>query len=188
MNPVITQGSAAAQALKADIAANNNTVLINGQPVAIKNVVPSPDNDAAIAAWYNLTAGPAFWAWFNSSSLAAVGMAIKMSDVGNLTTANSTRLQTSFLVRPGGFSPAVQDDRALFGGLFSVAGASGTRANLLAIWQHKVSNAEKLFATGAGTQVTGDLNADGTVTAGAPATLSEEGALTPAEVAAAFSS
>ncbi len=157
------------QTLKTDLAANNNTVLINGVATAIKDVPHGSQNAQTIADWYNL-ATASTWIWKNNSPLSETGMAIKMSDVGNLTTANSTRLQVSFQIRPGGFNPSLADDRSLFGGLFSVAGASGTRAALLTIWQRLATNAEKLFSTGTGSQATGDLNSDGTVTVGSPAT------------------
>lgn len=159
------------QTLKTNLASNTNTVLINGVATAINAVPHGADNAQTIADWYNLTASPGFWVWQAISSLNDTGNAIKMSDVGNLTTANSTRLQVSFQIRPNGFNPANQDDRALFGSLFSVAGASGTRANLLAAWQRQATNVEKLFATGTGTQATGDLNSDGSLTVGSPATL-----------------
>ena len=157
--------------LKNDLAVNTNTVLINGVATAINAVPHGLQNAQTIADFYNLNAAPAFWVWQPISTPAQTGMAIKMSDVGNLTTANSSRLQVSFLIRPNGFTPSNQDDRSLFGSLFSVAGASGTRAALLAAWQRQASNVEKLFATGTGTQVTGDLNTDGSVTVGSPATL-----------------
>lgn len=164
------------QTLKTSLAGNINTVLINGVTTAI-NVVPhGAQNAQTVADWYNLTSAPNFWAWKGISPPNETGMAIKMSDVGNLTTANSTRLQVSFQIRPNGFNPANQDDRALFGGLFSVAGAAGTRANLLAAWQRLATNAEKLFVTGTGTQATGDINSDGSITAGSPATLGFDGA------------
>jgi len=167
------------QTLKTNLAANTATVLINGVATAI-NVVPhGAQNAQTIADWYNLTAAPNFWAWKGISPPAETGMAIKMSDVRNLTTANSTRLQVSFQIRPNGFNPGNQDDRALFGGLFSVAGAAGTRANLLAAWQRLASNVETLFATGTGTQATGDLGSDGSITAGSPATLVFDGSITP---------
>ena len=167
------------QTLKTDLAANTNAVTINGVATAINAVPHGPDNAQQIANWYNGTATPNFWAWLGNATLAVTGMAIKMSDVGNLTTANSTRLQVSFQIRPNGFNPAVQDDRSLFGSLFSVSGAAGTRANLLAAWQRTATRMEKLFATGTGTQVTGDLNTDGTVTAGSPATLAVDGSVNP---------
>jgi len=176
------------QTLKADLQTNTNTILISGVATPINTVASEAFNavpkNVSFAQeicnqWYNLPASPSFWVWLSTSTLAAVGMAIKMSDVGNLTTANSTRLQVSFQVRPGGFTPANQDDRSLFGGLFSVSGASGTRANLLAIWQRLATRIEKMFATGTGTQVTGDLNSDGSVTVGSPGVLVVDGSTNP---------
>jgi hypothetical protein len=179
------------QTLKTDIAANTNTVSINGAaPVAINSITGAArtsDATFAIAAWYNLNTA-SFWVWQAVSSTAATGMAIKMSDVGNLTTANSTRLQVSFQIRPNGFTPSVQDDRALFGSLFSVSGASGTRANLLATWQRLATNVEKLFATGTGTQAGGDLNSDGSVVSGSPATLVVSGPISGSDVLNAWNS
>lgn len=188
MLPTILQGTSQSTTLKNAIAANTNQVIVDGVSYAINAVPKNGDGAAAVAAWYNQMASPAFWLWYNEASLTAVGMALKMSDVGGLTTANSTRLQVSFQVRPNGFNPSVQDDRSLFGSLFSVSGASGTRANLLALWQHQANNAEKVFATGTGTQATGDLNSDGSVTAGSPGTTTEEGLLTGAEVLSAWNS
>lgn len=174
--------------LKNDIAANTATIPA-GQPwtgsfagTQVKLVPNTSDGNLAVAGWYNQTASPAFWGWLPLSTPADTGRAIKMSDVGNLTTANSTRLQVSFQIRPDGFVPSSTDDRALFGGLFSVAGAAGTRANLLAIWQRQVTFLEKLLATGTGTQATGDLNSDGSVVSGSPATLAFAGAITGTDV------
>lgn len=183
--------SAQLTTLKNDLAANTNTILISGFAVAINALTPAQMNNVDVAQavadlWYNLNASPAFWVWQPNASLIATGMALKMSDVGNLTSANSGRLQDSFQCRPGGFTPSNQDDRSLFGSLFSVSGAAGTRANLIAIWQRLATYAEKLFASGTGTQVTGDLNSDGTVSAGNPATLSFAGALTGTDVTAAY--
>ena len=118
------------------------------------------------------------------SNLALVGT----DESTGVTIANSTRLQVSFQVRPNGFAPSVQDDRALFGGLFSVSGAAGTRANLLAAWQRQAAYVEKLFATGTGTQATGDLNSDGSLTVGSPATLSFSGSITGQDVLNALNS
>lgn len=184
----MTLTTAQLQTLKADIAANTSAIPA-GQPwtgiyagVQVKNVPATGDGNVAVAGWYNQPAAPAYWVWQPSSSQTVTGAAVKMSDVGNLTTANSTRLQVSFQIRPNGFTPSAQDDRALFGSLFSVAGASGTRANLLTAWQRQASFVEKLFATGTGAQATGDLNSDGTLTVGAPATLVVIGPVTDGDV------
>jgi hypothetical protein len=49
--------------LKTDLAANANTVLINGSPVAIKDVPHGGQNAQTVADWYNLTASPAYLVW-----------------------------------------------------------------------------------------------------------------------------
>lgn len=174
-----------------DLAANANAILISGFSVAIDALTSSQMNNPDVAQavadqWYNLNANPAFWVWQPNSSLLAVGMAIKMSDVGNLTTANSNRLGVSFQTRPGGFTPSNQDDRSLFGSLFSVSGAIGTRTALLAAWQRQATYGEKLFASGVGTEVTGDLNSDGSTTNGSPGVLSFSGALSGIDITAAY--
>ena len=181
------------QAFKVDMAANANTVLINGLATPI-NSLTTPQTQttvaaAAVATFYNQIASPSFTVWTGLTSTNIVGMAIKMSDLGNLTTANSTRLQTSFQVRPNGFDSSNQDDRALFGGLFSVAGASGTRSNLLTAWQRLATFFEKIFATGTGTAVNGDLNTDGSVSGtGSPATLVLNGQISGQDVLNAWAS
>lgn len=174
--------------LKSNLSTNTNTVLINGVATAINVVPQGAQNAQTIANWYNLSASPAFWVWMDISSLSDTGKAIKMSDVGNLTTANSTRLQVSFQIRPDGFVPSSQDDRSLFSGIFSVAGASGTRTNLLAIWQRQATNIEKLFATGTGTQATGDMNSDGSLTVGSPGVLVVVGPITATDIENAWAS
>jgi hypothetical protein len=125
--------------------------------------------DQATANLLNSPAAPDYWVWKSNLSVEETGMAIVMSEVGGLTTANSTRLQVSFQVRPGGFTPSDASDRSLFGSVFSAAGGQLTRAALLLKWQRLATVAEKLFATGGGgTQATG-LGTDGSVTGGSPA-------------------
>ena len=138
------------QILKTWIIANNNSIF---------------DQSAVILL--NANASPDFWCWKTNLSTSETGMAIDLSEVGSLTTAKSSRLDVSFNIRPGGFSPAVQSDRALFGDVFSAVGGQITRAELLLRWQRLATVAEKLLATGTGTKATG-LNTDGTVTGGSP--------------------
>lgn len=155
--------------LKADIDANS------GPGGDFEGIPNTPDGNQAIAEAYNLQASPDYYVWQMLSSLAETGMALLLSDVSGLTTANSNRIQVSFQVRPNGFEPSLQSDRALFGDVFSVAGASGTRSKLLTAWQRLATRAEKVLkSAGTGTQATG-LNSDGTVTGGDPATLGHEG-------------
>lgn len=140
--------------------------------------------DEQAASLLNAAASPNFWVWKSNVGLAETGMAIVMSEVGGLTTANTNRLQVSFQVRPGGFTPADQADRSLFGSVFSAAGGVLTRTAVLSKWQRLATVAEKLFASGTGTQATG-LNTDGAVTGGSPGTLGAEGAVTSANVSEA---
>lgn len=157
------------------------TGLTTAQLQAIRDWIIANHNSAfdqsAVDA-LNAAAATDFWAWKGKLSLEETGMAIVMSEVGGLTTANSTRLQVSFQVRPGGFTPSNQNDRSLFGTVFSAAGGQLTRAALLTKWQRLATVAEKLLASGTGTQATA-LNTDGTVT-GSPGLFgtNAEGAVT----------
>lgn len=150
--------------LKADIAAKH----ASGQP--FENIDPndlSRDANQFIADWYN--GDSSAWTWKSNSTPDEVGMAIDLGEVGGLTTAESNRLSVSFQIRPGGFDPSLQSDRALFGDLFSAAGGVVTRPALIAIWQRMATRGEQLLAaSGAGTEVTGDLESDGSVSAGDP--------------------
>lgn len=139
----------------------------------------------AIADAYNLQASPDFWVWEAEVSSEKTGMVLGLDDIGNLTTANTNRLSVSFQVRPGGFTPGIQSDRALFGDVFSVAGAVNTRLALLGAWQRLSTRAEKLFATGTGSEATGDLESDGTVQTGDPAVLDVVGNITQVDVSEA---
>ncbi len=71
--------SAQLTTLKADIAANTNTVLINGVSTQIKNVPVSPDNAQSVADWYNLTAAGPYKVWDNAASLKAIRAATNLS-------------------------------------------------------------------------------------------------------------
>src|SRR5512142_1033206 len=68
--------------LKTNLAANTNTVLINGVATAI-NVVPQGfQNAQTIADWYNLTVSPNYFVWHSQ---------VNVNDVlNNLTWANFT--------------------------------------------------------------------------------------------------
>ena len=120
-----------------------------------------------------------FWVWKSNANPEDTGMAVDLSEVGGLTTANSSRLQVSFQIRPNGFTPSKQSDRALFGSVFSAAGGVITRTAIIALFQRKATIAEKVLATGVGTQAVG-LNTDGSNTSGSPAILgdSAEGEIT----------
>lgn len=127
----------------------------------------------AVANYYNTAASPAFTVWKSLVSLSAVGMAFDFSAVSGLTTADSTRLQLMFQVSPQGINPYLADRRAAFDSIFSAVSGATTRASLMALWKRLATNAEKLFATGTGSDAS-------------PATLVFEGAVSATEVQSAF--
>lgn len=128
--------------------------------------------DQSTANAMNAAATPTFYVWKKLSSLENTGMAIDLKEVNGLTTAESSRLDVSFQIRPNGFLPFKQSDRAFFGNLFSATGGTVTRPALLSEWQRAATIAEKVLASGTGTQAT-DIGTDGTVSGGSPATLGD---------------
>lgn len=158
---------------------SSNPTTRQSQLTAIKTYVEANHSvngsgvyDQATANAMNADAAPAFYVWKESSSLEQTGMAVLLSDVANLTDVNVNRLTAAYDLRPGGFTPSSQNDRALFGDVFSAAGAQGTVDALLGEWQRTATIAEKELATGTGTQAT-DIGTDGTVSGGSPATLGD---------------
>ena len=126
--------------LKADILADP---VLNAQP-------NTPDGADAIAQVYNAKAIPTFTVWKTLVSISEAGRKFNGVELGGLTTANHTRLQTiaAFLVE--GVNPSLPDNRAFFDDVFSGAGGALTRAALLALWKRPALRLEKLFATGVG--------------------------------------
>jgi hypothetical protein len=142
------------QTLKADILADP---ALNAQP-------NNSDGAFAIAAAYNLAASPAFTVWKTNVSIKQVGDKFNGTELAGLTTGNQTRLQTIASFSVDGVNPSLPDRRQFFDDVFSGAGGANTRANLLALWKRTATRAEKLFATGTGSDQF-------------PATMSFEGTL-----------
>lgn len=142
-------------ALKADITTN---------AAAIGQVNIDQRNGPVIAAFYNANASPSFTVWKTSVAIAVVGDAINGTELGNLTTANTSRLQViqGFFMQRG-VNPTKADTRQMFDDIFSTGGV--TKASLLILWKRLATRAEKLYATGTGTDPS-------------PATLVIEGNLT----------
>lgn len=138
------------QALKTDVAANTNTVMIGGVPVAIKDVPNTNDGNFAIAQWYNGTASPSFTVWKKQVGITEVGDNINGTELAGLTSGNNTRLQTVVALSANGVNPSLPDRRAFFDDIFSGAGGTITRAQLLALWKRLATYAQKLFSTGTG--------------------------------------
>lgn len=153
--------------LKADIAANTNTIPA-GQPwsgafvgVQVKNVPGTGDGNAAIAGWYNLAASPTWTVWRKLVSITDVGDAFNGTELAGLTTGNQTRLQTIALFSAGGVNPSLADRRQFFDDVFSGAGGATTRASLLVLWKRLASNFQKLFSTGTGSDAAPATTASG---------------------------
>lgn len=130
------------------------------------------DGNGFIADALNAVAAPAFTVWKSSVTLTQVGLAMLSTDVASLTTGNTNRLLVMSSYSGGVFYPANADTWNGFNDVFSVAGASGTRAALLALRKRLALRIEKLFATGTGSDA-------------APATLVVEGTITSGQIDAA---
>ena len=154
--------TAQAAALKADILLD---------PV-LGPLLNTSDNAFEIARLYNLPASPAFTVWKTRVSINDVGKAFSGAELAGLTTGNQTRLQTIAQYLAEGVNPSLLDNRVFFDDVFSGAGGTITRANLLTLWKRSASRVEKLFSTGTGSVA-------------APATLGFEGQVSYQEIQAA---
>lgn len=148
------------QTLKANMAANNNTIVIGGSTIAIKDVAQTPDNAQAVADWYNLVGSPDYWVWRTT---------IFESEITRTTTPDSTvwswtiyiaRTQGErdawtrlFMGGGSGMNPSLTNVRQGLADIFSGAPGAAQRTHLLAVSRRKSTNAEKLYgvvATGPG--------------------------------------
>jgi hypothetical protein len=137
------------------------------------NVFPNnSDGNTEIQKLLALAATPAFTVWKTMVSIGQVGRAFNGTELAGLTTANLSRLQTIGFYLSGGVNPSLADSRAFFDDVFSGAGGTITRANLLTLWKRLANRAERLYATGTGSD-------------GSPATLVFEGVPTLTEIQAA---
>lgn len=128
-----------------------------------------------IAAAMNAPASPAFTVWKTNVSINEVGKAFNGTELAGLTTGNQSRLQTLAQYLAGGVNPSNVGNRQFFDDVFSGAGGTNTRANLLVLWKRLATRAEKLFATGTGSDAV-------------PATLTFEGQLSYQDVETARNS
>jgi hypothetical protein len=144
--------------LKADILANSdaNTIYQNG-------------DTSGLAALYNAPASPSHTVWKTGVSITHVGDTIVASELAGLTGVNIDRLSCIAQLSPMGVNPSKADRRAAFDDIFSGAGGVNTRAALAILWKRLATRAEKLFATGTGSDAS-------------PATLTFEGNISPSEL------
>jgi hypothetical protein len=145
--------------LKADILADGT---LNAFP-------DNPDGNIEIAAAYNIIAVPDFTVWRSNVGITETGKAFNGAEWAGLTGTNHSRLQTVSQWLPEGYNAGLADIRAMFDDIWSGAGGQVTRASLLALWKRLATRAEKLYATGTGSNAV-------------PALLVFEGALTYTDV------
>ncbi len=118
----------------------------------------------AVAIALNQPSNPALYVYKSSVSLGEIGRAMLQADIANLTTANTSRLQVIAQFADAGRVVPTADMQSGFASIFSVSGASGTRANLTALWQRQALRIEGVLATCPCTSATpGALNYEGTI-------------------------
>lgn len=154
--PAAALTSAQLVTLRTDINANV-TVLPAGLAdcgnyvgLQVKNVPNNQDGNLCLARFYNTDASPAFVVWKTGVPLTTVGNAFNATELAGLTSLNTQRLQNLAAWLVTGVNPSLSPVRQFFDDIFSGAGGTNTRAALLALWKRIASRAERLYATGTG--------------------------------------
>ncbi len=127
------------------------------------------DGYTDLARALNATASPAFSVWRTNVPIGEVGRAFNGAELAGLTSGNQTRLLTIAAYLSDGVNPSIASNRSFFDDVFSGSGGALTRAALLAIWKRPAKYAEKILATGTGSD-------------GSPGLLTFEGDIAPDEV------
>lgn len=149
--------SSQAAALKADILAD---------PV-LNAYSNNSDGAFAIAAAYNLVATPTFTVWKTDVPTKDAKKAMVWTEY--IARSAGERDAWQFMLSNGTINPADVNVRQGIQDIFSGAQGAQTRTNLTTIAKRSATRAEKLFATGTGTDVS-------------PATMSFEGSLSYQDV------
>lgn len=118
--------------------------------VQVKNVPNNTDGNICLARFYNQDSSPAFIVWKTSVPLVTVGQTFNATELAGLTSLNTQRLQNLAAWLTTGVNPALTSVRQFFDDIFSGAGGTNTRAALLALWKRTSTRAERLYATGTG--------------------------------------
>lgn len=160
MVPSLT--AAQSQALKTSIAAD-----------PVLNALPNTADDAfTIAAAYNALASPTFWVWRTSVPTKDVKLGIVWTEY--IGRSQGERDALTFMLSNGFINAADTNIRQGIADVFSGPSGVGSRTNLIALAKRHATRAEKLFATGEGSEAT-------------PATMTAEGPLSHQEVLTARS-
>lgn len=155
-----------AAVLKAAVLAETDPIVVDARTAPVRD-------DSALANFYNALATPTFTVWRTSVKNDDIGDAMNGTEVAGLTSADLARLQVLAAYSGGSQNPSRADRRAAFDAVFSGAGGANTRTALAALWRRAATRAEKLLATGIGTDPS-------------PATLGAEGLITPQQMSDAL--
>ena len=145
---------------------------ILGDPVL--NAFPNtPDGNFEIAKAYNLPASPAFRVWRTDVPTKEVKLGVVWTEY--IGRSQGERDAFEFMLSNGTINAADANIRQGIQDIFSGPSGASTRANLVAIAKRDARRAEKLFATGTGTDAS-------------PGTMTFEGSLSFQDVEAARNS
>jgi hypothetical protein len=137
--------------LKAHILASVNADVIAARTIR---------NDVELARQYNLNSS--FIVYKTNVPINTISSSMDYNDVGNMTTADSGRLNGFPVWNTAGADPRRADVRAFFADVFS--SFPTTLAALAALWKRPATVAESAFATGTGSDaVPGVLVVEGTI-------------------------
>lgn len=168
--------------LKADIAANANTVLINGVPTAISAVPVSPDNAAAVAVWYGGLVDPEYLVWKGSVTWDEIMQnGMDWTRVDNLSVGKARIWEWMFDNTSRTFNPSKPNIRAGIDAVWvGTAADLAVRDSVYGHCRRACTRVERLF-------VAATPNGSGTRGSTAnPDTLGYEGALDGSDVLAAW--
>ena len=145
----------------AQLPALKNAIAAETDPTLV--ALRTANDETGMAGWYN--GASTFVVWKSRVTIEQTGQAFNGAEWAGMTSANHTRLQTvaQYL---SAYNAGVADIRTMFNDIWSGAGGANTRAALLALWKRFATKAERLYATGTGTDATPGLPTfEGNITA-----------------------
>lgn len=111
--------------------------------------------DDLIEAYYNEPSNPAFVVWRTDVRAEEIGNAWVGTDIDGMSALNMQRLQLLLASSPSGvFDMTRADRRAGFENPFGTNANNASRVAMRTAWKRIVTRAERLFATGTGTDAT----------------------------------
>lgn len=130
---------------------------------ATANAFLGAGNAAGLRDYLNTAS--AFIAWRTNVKAAEIGDAWTGTDIGGMSSLNMQRLQMLLASSPDGvFDMTRADRRAGFENPFGTNASNASRVAMRAVWKRAATHAERLLATGAGTDASpGSLTFQGQI-------------------------